>query len=85
MGAHPPCAREAQGVCVGLRCRFHEKAARVTRAAAPKPNELQAENEKKNPDWLAEVCVVFWTTLALTLEVLGPAALLLNEINAVPL
>jgi len=57
----------------------------VTRAAAPKPSELQAENEKKNPDWLAEVCVVFWTTLALTLEVLGPAALLLNEINAVPL
>jgi hypothetical protein len=54
-----------------LRCRFHEKAARVTRAAAPKPSEFQAycENEKKNPDWLAEVCVVFWTTLALTLEV----------------
>ena len=71
---------------MGLRCRFHEKAARVTRAAAPKPRGLQAvsDSDENDPDKLADVAVVAIFKVAITVAN-GPAALLLNEINAMPL
>jgi hypothetical protein len=63
---------------VRLRCRF-EKAARVTRAAAPKPSVLYEELEVANTNWVAEVGVVCWKMLANTDAELSESAVLLNE------
>jgi hypothetical protein len=50
--------REAQGSSwVSLRCRFHEKAARMTRAAQ-NSSWLQDESETNAAAWIADEAVV---------------------------
>jgi hypothetical protein len=45
---------------VGVRCRFYEKAARVTRAASHETSGLQLEVECNEKELLADPALLNW-------------------------